>query len=309
MPSDAAEDGPSAEEAIRPFGSSPFAKLRAETNQSPEVRQSIIASLEKRLGKAVFTFFKSFQNQESQIDDNDAEMLESMLATEHDGSGIVLVINSPGGQALAAERIANVCRNYSGGDFEVIVPHMAKSAATMICFAASKIYMSRTGELGPVDPQVVYKRGGDFPMYISADEYVRSYDDLMKKATSAETGRLEALLQQLARYDARYVEQLRSAQSLAADISIRLLKSGMHRDENEKSIKEKIKIFLAQSQKRSHGRMINFDEAVDCGLNLEEIHLRSALWNDVWDLFVRSDWIVNARCEGIIESKGVSLFR
>jgi hypothetical protein len=40
--------------------------------------------------------------------------------------------------------------------FEVIVPHMAKSAATLICFGASCIHMGPTAELGPVDPQVKY---------------------------------------------------------------------------------------------------------------------------------------------------------
>ena len=77
-------------------------------------------------------------------------MLESVLEVEHTSGRLVLIVNSPGGQALAAERIVNVCRAYSAGDFEVVVPHMAKSAATMICFGANRIHMSKTAQLGPV---------------------------------------------------------------------------------------------------------------------------------------------------------------
>lgn len=70
--------------------------------------------------------------------------------------GLIIMINSPGGDGLAAERIINVCRSYSGtGEYQVIVPGKAKSAATMVCFGASAIYMSPTSELGPVDPQIV----------------------------------------------------------------------------------------------------------------------------------------------------------
>ena len=72
-------------------------------------------------------YFTSFRGQ-GQIDDSDAEMLESVLNAEHDGGPLLLVVNSPGGQALAAERIVNICRSYSDDRFEVLVPHMAKSA-------------------------------------------------------------------------------------------------------------------------------------------------------------------------------------
>jgi ClpP class serine protease len=36
---------------------------------------------------------------------------------------------------------------------------MAKSAATMICLGSNAIYMSKTSELGPIDPQVTIKEG------------------------------------------------------------------------------------------------------------------------------------------------------
>ena len=60
------------------------------------------------------------------------------------------MINSPGGSGLAAERMINVLRSYSGiGEYWAIVPAKAKSAATMVCLGASKILMGPASELGP----------------------------------------------------------------------------------------------------------------------------------------------------------------
>ena len=87
------------------------------------------------------------------IDDSDSTMIEEVLRNLDLSNGLALIINSPGGDGLAAERIINVCRKYSKtNEFWAIVSDKAKSAATMVCFGASKILMSETSELGPIDP-------------------------------------------------------------------------------------------------------------------------------------------------------------
>jgi ClpP class serine protease len=282
---------------------SPFMKLQSEVGQLPKLRQKLIADLERIHGGKVLTFFTSFSKPAGMIIDMDAEMMESVLAVEKVEERLLLVLNSPGGQGLAAERIVNVCRSYSGDRFEVLVPHMAKSAATMICFGARKIHMSKTAELGPVDPQFAYKddKGNDWQ--ISASEYVRSYEDLLGAASDGKKPRIEAFLQQLQRYDSRLVEQLRSAQSLSGDISVRLLKSTMMSGKSKEEIAKAIEVFLVQDITKSHGRMITFDEAKACGLNVQTIDLHSPSWNTLWELYYRSNWLVTNKCSKLIESR------
>ena len=278
---------------------SPFILVQKEADQAPDRRRGLINQLEESLGARVITFFGSFISPFGQIADADAEIVESILAVEHDTPGkIVLILSSAGGQALAAERIVNVCRAYSNNQFEVVVPHAAKSAATMICFGATKIHMSRTAELGPVDPQV---RLGE-NHWISAEEYIRSYDGLMTAASSGKFARIEPHLQQLARYDARQVEQFRSATKLSEEISVRLLKASMMKGKADDTIKKNIGLFLSQEQTRAHGRMIGVDEAKACGLNINLIDLHSPLWETLWELYTRSSWVVNNRCAKIVES-------
>lgn len=281
---------------------SPFVRLRRETDQGPDTRRPLIRKLEKRFDAKVLSFFVSFNHRHGMITDDDAEMIESILAVEHDGGRLVLVLNAPGGQALAAERIVNVCRAYSDNQFEVVVPHMAKSAATMICFGANAIHMSQTAELGPVDPQVRYKTDAGVDVWISAEEFVRSYRELIDQASNGKAKNIQPFLQQLQRYDSREIEALTSAQALSRDISVRLLKSGMMSSLTEDEIADQIDVFLSQRATSSHGRMINASGAVDCGLTVRSIDLRSAAWNELWELYVRSDWAVTHMCRKHVES-------
>ena len=271
---------------------SPFIRLSREVQQAPEMRRQLLIDLEKEFGGRVVTYFSSFYKEEGQVSDEDAEMLESILAVEHSEGKVFLIVSSAGGSGMAAERIVNVCRAYSGDNFETVVPHMAKSAATMICFGSSKIHMSRTAELGPVDPQLRYRDSSGTLRFISAQEYIRSYDQLMTSATALQGPHIEPFLQQLERYDARLKEQLVSAQNLSVDISVRLLKTGMMAGKDDDEIKNKLSVFLLQQRKNAHGRMIAFDEAKGCDLSLETIDLHSKKWNLIWDLYVRSNWVV-----------------
>ena len=281
---------------------SAWSRVSDEVSQGPSLRTPLIKKIEDDLDAKVILYFTSFTDPKAMVSDNDAEMIENILSAEHKSGKIVLILNSAGGSGEAAERIVNVCRAFSDNNFEVIVPHAAKSAATFICFGASSIRMIKTAELGPVDPQVQYLNDAGQPMWISADEYVSSYEELINRATSSETARVEVLAQQLARYDSRYIEYLKSAQSLSENISIKLLQNGMMSKLSEDEIKEKISGFLIHKKTSSHGRMITMAEAQKIGLNISEISLRSDLWNWVWELFIRADYVVSVRARKILET-------
>ena len=137
---------------IKNFKESPFNRLISETQQNPEIRQKLIKKIEAELKGQVVTFFTSFDKPNVYINDNDAEMLESIFSAESKSEKLYLILNSPGGDILASERIVNICRSYFPKGFEVIIPHLAKSAGTIICFGADAIHMSQTSELGLTCP-------------------------------------------------------------------------------------------------------------------------------------------------------------
>jgi Serine dehydrogenase proteinase len=67
--------------------------------------------------------------------------------------GAVLLIDSGGGQARSAFQIAKLFRRHCG-TFTVVVPRMAKSAATLLSLGAAELHLGLDAELGPLDVQL-----------------------------------------------------------------------------------------------------------------------------------------------------------
>ena len=293
--------GPTAPPRIN---SNTFRHISEERSQGHSLRKPLYEAIEQSLGgnKKVIAYFTSFTSPVI-IDDQDADMIEETLQnTDMTGRELVLMINSGGGEGLAAERIVNICRSYSSGVFSVIVPKMAKSAATMICFGAKKILMSPTSELGAIDPQIpIRDEHGRIVMYCAAHEVLESYDDLLDSATKTR-GRIEPYLQQLARFDARDIRRIVSAQDLSASIAVNCLRTGVLSGKSEKTIKTKIKPFLDPYYTINHGRPIYPDVAQATGLDIEVHDNTSALWRSVWDLYLRLNYFVSVSVDKVIES-------
>ncbi len=256
-----------------------------ERFQGHDTRKRLYSELGRKIGVPIISFFTSFTYAVT-IEDNDADMLEGVLQKCDLSKGFALLLSSPGGSGLAAERITNICRSYSGtGEYTVIIPGKAKSAATMICLGASKIIMGKTSELGTIDPQRVVEEDG-VVKWFSIFNLIRSYEDLFEKAVK-EKGNLQPYIQQLANYDEREIAEFKSALSLSEDIAIKALKTGMLSNLSEDEIKEQIKIFLTPEKVKVHGRPIYAQGALDCGLSVDIKDVKERFWSFVYELYVR----------------------
>lgn len=281
-----------------------FQHVMTEQNQDHETRRKLFIDLENILGMPVVSYFTSF-NFPVMIEDADAAMIEGLLQKIDLTNGLALLINSPGGIGISAERIINICKSYSGtGNFVAIVAGKAKSAATMVCLGADKILMSKTSELGPIDPQFRIQKDNK-SVNIALCNLVQSYKDLFEQAVKSE-GNIQPYLQQLANYDAREIKEFEAAIELSEDVAIRALQNGMMKGVQKETIKLKIKVFLTPEETKSHGRSIFYEEAEHCGLNIELIDLKSELWKLSYELFVRTENFTNTRVSKCIESKEYS---
>ncbi|HEX4753014.1 MAG TPA: hypothetical protein VH268_08950 [Solirubrobacterales bacterium] len=275
----------------------PFDQVLIERNQGHETRAPLLRDIGAAIGRPVVSLFTSFEY-DVNINDADADMLEGVLQESDLSAGLALFISSPGGSGLAAERIARICRSYSGtGEYWAIVPGKAKSAATMVCFGASRILMTPTSELGPVDPQLIFRGGGRF----SAFNLIQSYEDLFRRAARAK-GNLEPYLQQLQKYDARQIREMKAELELAEDISIRALQTGMMKGKSKTQIRKAISRFLTPEQTKTHGRPIYRDEAHKSGLSIEDIDPRQDPWVQCYELYIRTNNYVMTQAAKCIES-------
>jgi len=275
-----------------------FDRVSNEQLQGHETRKDLFRALGDAFGRPVVSLFTSFALP-VMLEDADVDMLEGVLQRIDLSSGLALFISSPGGDGVAAERVVNVCRAYSGtGEFWAIVPGKAKSAATMVCFGASKIVMGATSELGPIDPQVTSATGQPFSVF----NIIKSYEDLFNRAVRVKSGNLEPYLQQLANYDAKQIQEYRSALDLSGDIAVRALRSGMMSGKSETAVARDIKVFLTPERTKAHGRPIYRDEAESCGLAIESMDVKDFRWEPIYDLYLRSNNYVTTRASKCVES-------
>jgi len=139
------------------------AKLFNELQQKKDYKDSLnhckdlLKTIEDTIQRRVIVYF-SHPKSRLGVTDSDVDFIEDLLRCENPYLGLTLILNSPGGQAVAAEKIVNTCRAYTSfykTDFHVLVPKMAKSAATILALGSDKILLTKTAELGPIDPQLV----------------------------------------------------------------------------------------------------------------------------------------------------------
>jgi len=271
---------------------SAFTLTQAEVSQLHSRRQPLIKEIQDlREGRLLISFFISFHSR-SPLGPEDANMIEEVLVNSDTSQGVTLLLDAPGGDALAAERIINLCRKYSKKDFETIVPARAKSAATMVCLGSDRILMGATSELGPIDPQIPMKIG-DMWEWVGAHHIIRTYDDLMAKAVALQQGHIEPYLQQLAQFNATQIQMLRSATKLAESIAVSSLKRGMMKKKSVAAIRARIKCFTDPDITLSHGRALSIEHLGDCRLNIEEIDLDTKLWKAARALYTRSTFVVD----------------
>lgn len=283
-------------------------QINTEISQGAETRRQLFKRAQKEFGnRTLVAFFTSF-NHPVDITDSDCDMVQSVLQNIDVSNGLILMISSPGGDGLAAERIVNTCRAYSGtGDYWAMVPGKAKSAGTIITMGASKILMGPSSELGPVDPQIFRVEDGVRKVF-SAHNLVAGYERLFAEAT-ATTGPVEPYLQQLAYYDDREVNLYKSLISLSENIAIKMLRSGMMQGVSEDEVKKKIEMFLnPEAGTLSHGRPIYSGEAKDCGLSVEEIDITSKKWELVYELYARIELYVSYQACKAVESAEESFY-
>ena len=277
-------------------------KINSEIGQSPDTRKSLFIELQKSFeNRTIVTFFTSF-DYPVEITDDDCDMLQGVLQNIDCRNGLVLMISSPGGDGLAAERIVNICRAYSGtGDYWALVPGKAKSAATIISMGASKIFMCQSSELGPVDPQIIKKENNLLKMF-SAHNLVSGYDRLFDKV-AVTSGPIEPYLQQLTYYDDREINHYRSLIQLSKSMSIKILQTGMMKGLSDSEIEKKIEVFLIPGAGTiSHGRPIYAEEAKLCGLSIEKIDIYSDVWKLIYELYSRTERYVSLQTCKAVES-------
>lgn len=208
-----------------------------------------------------------------EMSDDDLDILHGVLLEtlrkrkiENKVERIELLLHSHGGDANPAYRIANMIRLYCK-EFRVIIPRKAKSAATLLTLGADKIYLSKTAELGPIDPLVSHPlMTGTLIPAMAVKAFIEEIlPELMEKYG-------HEAAEYFLRVDYAHVGFCRQSTEVAKEYASRLLKKFHFKDDSESKIEEVVESLVSYP---SHDFVIDYDEAKKIGLNVELLDSRS----------------------------------
>ncbi len=190
-----------------------------------------------------------------------------------------LMLTSLGGDGETAIRMAAMC-HADRGDFRVIVPDTAASAATLLALAAESIVMSDTSALGPVDPQVFLPaRDGFFP----AKDILKIVDDLDQR-TKENPHAFELYSALLADIDAVLYQTAKAAIGRTGELVPEVLRLRRPPPEDE-MIKDITKNLQSSPM---HSATIGHARASDLGLPAIYMRPQSTEWDMLWRLHAHS---------------------
>lgn len=192
-----------------------------------------------------------------------------------------LMLWSPGGDGETAVRLARMAQAASR-KFVVLVPDMAKSAATILALGAHEVVMGPTSDLGPIDPQILLANRG----YVGAKDLIAAIQSALDDvAARPDTFPLHAAM--LAGIDETQVQFARSAMNRTSDLARQALSSQPDRTPQEiDTLLEGISAALIMTP-NNHGAVVGADEAQSMGLPVRRLVHDDAMWNQIWDLWTR----------------------
>jgi hypothetical protein len=207
-------------------------------------------------------------------------LLEELLFGTRPEGPVHLLLSSPGGDGEVAVRLIRALQSHCT-ELTIIVPDMAKSAATIMCLGADHILMGPASDLGPVDPQ--------FPVgdrLVGAKEIQRAVETAEERIQAApETYPLYAGL--LADVTSLMLEQAKSAMERSYDLvkEALVLSSGRSQEESER-MAEALKRPLIQ-ETMVHSATIGPEHAADLGLPVVRADIHNEQWQMIWSLWTR----------------------
>jgi len=199
------------------------------------------------------------------------------------GGELFLILHSPGGNPDTTKALVYYLRS-KFDKINVIVPHMAMSAATMLSCSADAIYLGKHSFLGPIDPQIMYrsKHGlNTSPAQAILDQFE------MAKEECKDPENLPVWMPILELYGPSLIVQCKHALDLSEKYVKDWLRKYMFKnDENKDEKANRIAGILANHREfKSHSYHITRDEAESFGLNIKKLEDDEKLQDLVLSVF------------------------
>ncbi|MBI5315841.1 MAG: serine protease [Nitrospirae bacterium] len=226
------------------------------------------------------------------------------------GENLDILIHSPGGLAEATQGIVDGLRERFSS-IRFIVPHAAKSAATMLALSGNVILMDEVSELGPIDPQMPIFQGGGVK-YSPADAILGQFEDASKDIQE-HPEKLSIWVPLLAQMGPSLLVECANAKLLSRTLVKEWLTKYMFKGEVDAADNaERISSYLADHKNfLSHSKRVSMTELVNLHCKVEDLRNAPNLRNAVWELYCAIDITManSTACKIIENSSGHAVIR
>lgn len=269
----AGEGGPGtghAEEGPFIGGRTPLFHVR---NSPRHERQDLIRDYREITGANLITFISRY------IDQADVVLMEEVLHDCSPEEDLHVLLASPGGDGEVALRMLKLMRTHCRR-LTILVPDIAKSAATIICLGADEVIMGPAGDLGPVDPQMETDSGE----YVAAKDIVSAVEDAESRVTrNLDTYPVYSTL--LSGITMLLYERAISALQRSQALTREALKCVPGRGHSE--IKKLTRSLTRRliDEPSSHAAAITAEDALQMGLPVSRADVSSRQWQIIWVLY------------------------
>jgi hypothetical protein len=320
----ASQPPPAPDPTIKYAGTPTFTAILNETNTNLDQlqrRQKLLKEIDDLFSRKygaknrTMTYLLRFGHPRAMMNSGDIAAFEGTLKSITGADQINLLLQSPGGDATIVEKMIDMCRAHLSGShprFRVIVPNIAKSAATVMALGADSIVMGYCSELGPIDPQVQISVSG-LIQWVSALAFVESRDKLMEQIADAVNNNrpVQGLLQQLAGLNIPFTNEMENHIAFAKKTAATLLDKYMFQAkfprarQRKKKADEIAEKLLSKQLFPVHGQSISGASAKhDLELEVELLERTDQLWELIWDYYIRSELQMNIQLTpGLLKTK------
>ena len=219
-------------------------------------------------------------------------LFEELMYDISPDTDLHLILESPGGNGEVAVRLVRAalarCR-----ELTIIVPSIAKSAATLMALGAHHILMGPSSDLGPIDTQFITENG-----LISAKSTIAAFDDAASRVKEVpDTFPFYASL--LDDVTATMVQEARSALASDHDILTEALKSRLDRSDTEVSRLTDTLTGLLIDRPANHSALFSVADASSAGLPVMSADISGNQWQQIWRLWTKYHVIGPPVYEGV----------
>ena len=253
-----------------------------------EERVTLIERLEQLRKSKVIVYFSY-----TPLDDSILIPLYRQLKEIGHTKKIDLILHSYGGAVDTPYKVVTLIREFCE-EFAVIVPFVAKSAASMLVLGADEVVMGPISELGPIDPLVKHPVYKDTLVPVQAVWHCLDY--LQRSIVNSSDPEVTSLLVSplLDKLDPLLIGDYEKTIKASRQYAERLLSRYMLKDDPERVLK--VTWALTEGY-FSHGYPIGRREAKDLGLKVTEA--QGELWDVIWNLYLAYEELFNEKEEQV----------